>query len=235
MPVQSPAAPACEVRYLGVVPYRQAWELQKDLGRLRAIHAVPDTLLLLEHPPTYTLGRTADPAHILLTAGELGRLGIEIHNIDRGGDVTYHGPGQLVGYPILLVENRRDLLSYIRKLEEVLIRSLADFNLAAGRIAGLSGVWIGERKIAAIGVKMGRVTTHGFALNVTTDLRYFDNIIPCGIRDKGVTSMAEQLAETAAVLASLSPATVAESVARHFGGVFDRVMGVPTRLLTAQG
>jgi lipoyl(octanoyl) transferase len=240
----------CRVSYLGLTGYQEAWDLQRKLGELRGRDEIPDTLLLLEHSHTYTLGRTADPANLLLGAAELKARGAEVFHIDRGGDVTYHGPGQLVGYPIMLVEDRRDLLRYIRNLEETIILTLADFEIVSGRIEGLSGVWIGDKKIAAIGVKMGRVTSHGFALNVTTDLSYFSHIVPCGIRDKGVTSMAEQLphravscvdrgatveivdearigrrAEPVAPAAPpLAVTTVATTIAKRFGGVFDRAM-----------
>ncbi len=212
--------PSYDVRFMGTVAYRDAWDLQRELGARRADDLIPDTLLLLEHPHTYTLGRRGDPANILLSPGQLERLGVEVIESDRGGDVTYHGPGQLVGYPIMLVEDRRDLLRYVRNLEEVLIRTLRDLGIASGRIDGLSGVWIGDEKIAAIGVKMGRVTSHGFALNVTTDLSYFGYIIPCGIRDKGVTSMRRFLGDDR----PCSPIEVAARVAWRFGEVFDREM-----------
>ena len=178
-----------EVSRLGVVPYREAWDLQTTLGEQRARGEITNQLLLLEHPHTYTLGRRGDPANILLSPDELRRLGVEVIHTDRGGDVTYHGPGQLVGYPILLIEDRSNLVGYVRRLEEMLIRVLADFEIIGERIVGLSGVWIGSEKIAAIGVKMGRVTSHGFALNVNPDMSYFDHIVPCGIRDMGVTSI----------------------------------------------
>jgi len=203
---------------LGRVPYDEAWDLQRRLGDLRAREEIPDTLLLLEHPPTYTLGRRGDPANILLSRETLKKLGVAVFDVDRGGDVTYHGPGQLVGYPIMLVEDRRDLLRYIRNLEEVLMRTLSEFEITAGRIDGLSGVWIGSEKIAAIGVKMGRVTSHGFALNVSTDLSYFEHIIPCGIRGKGVTSMHLRLDHTPSL------EEVASMTAHHFGHVFGREM-----------
>lgn len=214
----------CAVSFLGIFPYQDAWDLQRRTGELRARDEVPDTLLLLEHPPTYTLGRTADSSNILLSEAELERRGIGLFEVDRGGDVTYHGPGQLVGYPIMLVEDRRDLLRYIRNLEETIIRALEDFDIESGRIAGLSGVWIGDRKIAAIGVKMGRVTSHGFALNVTTDLDYFNHIVPCGIRDKGVTSMEAELAKSRAGQPVPDIRTVAEAVASRFADVFERTL-----------
>ena len=225
--VLDPKLPPCSASYLGRVPYQEAWDLQRRLGELRARDEIPDTLLLLEHPHTYTLGRTGQSSNLLRTEEELVAFGARVFNVDRGGDVTYHGPGQLVGYPIMLVEDRRDLLRYIRNLEEAIIRALADFRIASGRIGGLSGVWIGERKIAAIGVKMGRVTSHGFALNVTTDLSYFDHIIPCGLRGKGVTSMAEQVQSLdpgGPQEATLDLTDVVRSVVIHFGQVFGRAM-----------
>jgi lipoyl(octanoyl) transferase len=176
--------------YLGRVTYAKAWDLQRRLADFRGQDLIPDVLMLLEHPPTYTLGRRGKPSNILLTPSELEEKGIEVFEVDRGGDVTYHGPGQLVGYPIMSLDLQRpDIIKYVRMLEEVLIWTLADFGIVAGRIDGLSGVWIGNEKIAAIGVKFGRVTSHGFALNVHTDMTYFEHIIPCGITDKGVTSM----------------------------------------------
>jgi len=218
MSIAAPSRLPCEVLLVGPTPYQEAWDLQRRLGEQRAADVISDTLLLLEHPHTYTLGRTANPSNILLAREELDRLGVEVIAVDRGGDVTYHGPGQLVGYPILLVEDRRDLLRYIRNLEEVLIRTLSDFGIESGRIDGLSGVWIGDEKIAAIGVKMGRVTSHGFALNVSTDLSYFRHIIPCGIRDKGVTSMERQIGAGGVP----TVAGVADSLILRFAEVFDR-------------
>lgn len=241
--------PPCRVAFLGRVPYQEAWDLQRSLAVRRAADEIPDTLLLLEHPHTFTIGRTGDPANILIAGDRLAALGAEVFDIDRGGDVTYHGPGQLVGYPIMLVEDRRDLLRYIRGLEETIILALADFDILAGRIPGLSGVWIGDDKLAAIGVKMGRVTSHGFALNVTTDLSYFGHIVPCGIRDRGVTSMVEQKGtstqspdrgrlslESGARGSSgdqdgleISVEFVARSVSNAFGQVFGRRMLVLDR------
>ena len=177
-------------------------------------------LLLLEHPHVVTLGRGADAANILLDEATRASRGIGIHETGRGGDVTYHGPGQLVGYPIIdLKPDRCDIHGYVRDLEEVLIRAAADFGVAAVRVPGLTGIWVGDRKLAAIGVRITRwVTSHGFAFNVTTDLSYFDHIIPCGITDRGVTSL---LAETGTAFALEE---VAASVARHFGDVYGRAM-----------
>lgn len=185
-----------EVRRLGLVPYGEALALQDALVRRRRAGEVPDQLLLLEHPHVITLGSSGDRNHILLDAPERALLGIELFDTGRGGDVTYHGPGQLVGYPILdLKPDRRDLHRYVRDLEEALIRGMAEFGIDGGRKPGLSGVWVGDEKLAAIGVRVssGWITSHGFALNVATDLGFFDAIVPCGIRDHGVTSMGRLL------------------------------------------
>lgn len=183
-----------DVRRLGLVPYREAWALQRELAEARRAGSIPDTLLLLEHPHTYTIGRRGTRDHVFLTDRELAERGITCLEVDRGGDVTYHGPGQLVGYPIVALGPRPDVGAYLRSLEEVLIDALADFGVRTGRLVGFTGVWIGSDKIAAIGVKVAQgVTTHGFALNVSTDLSLFRHILPCGIPDKGVTSMAREL------------------------------------------
>ena len=179
--------PAClEVRDLGLLPYLEAWELQKQLVAARKAGQVEDTLLLLEHPHVITLGRNARREHLLSVPPE-----VEVHQTNRGGDVTYHGPGQLVGYPIFdLAGLRKDVAWYMRSLEEALIGALAQFGIRAARMPGLAGVWVEQRKIAALGVHLSRwVTCHGFALNVNTDLRYFECIVPCGIRNYGVVSM----------------------------------------------
>jgi lipoate-protein ligase B len=198
-------------RWLGRVPYGEADRLQ------RALHerATDDYLLLLEHPHVYTLGTTADPAHVLV---EPATVGAELVHVDRGGDVTYHGPGQLVGYPIIdLKPDRQDVHRYVRDLEEVLIRTAADFGLEAGRIKGYSGAWVGDRKLAAIGVRIARwVTSHGFALNVTTDLAGFDLIVPCGITDRGVTSLSALLGR------DVTMPEVEAAVVTHFAAVFER-------------
>jgi lipoyl(octanoyl) transferase len=185
-----------DVRRLpGLTPYAQGWELQRELIRLRKAGEIRDTLVLLQHPPVYTVGRAARDASNL-GAGEeyLKSLGAEVFWSDRGGDATFHGPGQLVGYPILCLK-KLDTHKYLRDLEELLILVLSDYGLEAGRRSAYTGVWVGERKIAAIGVKFtsGRITSHGFALNVTTDLSWFERITPCGIRGYGVTSLAREL------------------------------------------
>jgi lipoyl(octanoyl) transferase len=183
-----------------------------------------EQLFLLEHPPVFTLGRGANSANILATPEELRARAIEVHETGRGGDVTYHGPGQLVGYPVInLKPDRCDVHRYVRDLEEVLIRTVAEYGISAGRIPGLTGVWVGDDKLAAIGVRIARwVTSHGFALNVNTNLSYFQMIVPCGITDKGVTSMARLLG------CSLDLDKVAAVAAKQFGDVFDRDLTINT-------
>ena len=180
------------VQALGTVPYGEALALQRRLVADRRAGAIGDRLLLLEHPHVITLGSAADGSHVLVDEAERRLLGIELHETGRGGDVTYHGPGQLVGYPILdLKPDRQDLHRYVRDLEEALIRLLATYGLEAGRKPGLTGAWVADEKVAAIGVRVssGWITSHGFALNVNTDLSFFRSIVPCGIRGRGVTSM----------------------------------------------
>jgi lipoyl(octanoyl) transferase len=193
---RAPARPAIEVRRLpGLVPYAKAWDVQRELVRLRRNDEIPDTLVLLEHPPVYTVGRAAKNASNL-GAGEeyLRSLGAEVFWSDRGGDATFHGPDQLVGYPILRLKDR-DTHGYLRRLEEVIIRVLQDYGLEGWHHPEYTGVWVGEKKIAAIGVKFssGWITSHGFALNVSTDLTWFDRITPCGIHGFGVTSLEREL------------------------------------------
>jgi len=182
--------PSLDVRDLGLIPYAEAWTLQQELVAERKAGNAPDTLLLLEHPHVITLGRSAQRENILTLPP-----GVELQETNRGGDVTYHGPGQLVGYPIFDLHGlRKDIAWYMRTLEGCLIEALAAFDITAERLPGLTGVWVGHDKIAAMGVHLSRwVTCHGFALNVTTDLSYFDAIIPCGIRGHGVTSMEKLL------------------------------------------
>jgi lipoate-protein ligase B len=205
---------------LGTVAYDAALDLQKELVERRRRDEIPDHLLLLQHPHVITLGvRTADArSHIVVGEAELDRRGVSVHETGRGGDVTYHGPGQLVGYPIFALEpGRRDLHRYVRDIEEALIRALATFGIAGGRVSGLTGVWVGDEKVAAIGVRVSRwITSHGFALNVTTDLDYFGLIVPCGITDRGVTSMARLLGRPPGFEA------VQDAVTQAFGAVFGR-------------
>src|SRR6266508_3341353 len=207
----------CRVIHAGRIDYLAAWEWQRELVRQRSAGAIGDTLLLIEHPHTYTLGRSTKDGHLLITPEQLAEQSIALVESDRGGDITYHGPGQVVGYPILkLSQHGGDLLRYLRLLEATLIVALASYGVTAGRIAGLTGVWVDDAKIAAIGVKLSAsgVTQHGFALNVATDLRYFQQIIPCGIADKGVTSL-ERLLGTAPLHSE-----VEQLVAAAFGAVF---------------
>jgi lipoyl(octanoyl) transferase len=177
------------------VPYAAALALQEALVADRQAGRLGDTLLLLEHEPVFTLGRNARKAHVLLPDAELRAGGFEVHETGRGGDVTFHGPGQVVGYPIVLLPaGRRDVHRYVRDLEEVMIRTCGDYGLRARRLAGLTGCWLGDEKIGAIGVRLSRwVTSHGFAFNASNDLLPFGHIVPCGIRGKGVTSLARTL------------------------------------------
>src|SRR5436190_7896119 len=181
---------ALEIRRLGIVPYADALDLQRALVEERRAERVPDLLILLQHPPVITLGVKGDGgrSNIVATDAHLATLGIDVHETGRGGDVTYHGPGQIVGYPIFdLRPDRQDVHRYVRDLEEVLIRVAGDFGVTATRISGLTGVWVGNEKLAAIGVRISRwITSHGFALNVRTDLEDFSLIVPCGIADRGV-------------------------------------------------
>jgi lipoyl(octanoyl) transferase len=179
-----------------MVDYREAWNLQRRLAEARRCDRLPDTLLLLEHPHTYTLGRRSKPEHVLLSREELERRRIPLYEVDRGGDVTYHGPGQLVGYPILKRTSARiDYISYIRDLERALVATVVRLGVPGERKDHFSGVWVGNRKLCAIGVKIDAygITSHGFALNVGPDLSYFSHIVPCGIADKGVSSLEQEL------------------------------------------
>lgn len=220
---------SCLLRELGRIDYAQALALQQELVAQRKQGTNGDQLLLLEHPHVITLGRNGHLENLLAGDEVLDRAGISFYPTDRGGDVTYHGPGQLVGYPILdLREWKRDVVGYVRAIEQVLIDTLADFGITAGRIPKLTGVWVDGRKIAAIGIHISRwVTSHGFALNVNTDLSYFQYIVPCGLT-KPVTSMAHMGA--AADLPEVS-----RSLAAHFGRVFDCEMQMEPALLAAPG
>ena len=186
------ASGLCEVRDLGRLGYAAAFELQQQLVGQRKLGEICDQLLFVEHPHVVTMGRNGRGENLLASPEVLERSGIEFHPTDRGGDVTYHGPGQIVGYPILdLRDWQRDVVAYVRAIEAVLIGTLAEFGIEGGRVAGASGVWVGDAKVAAIGVHISRwVTSHGFALNVDTDLRYFQYIVPCGLT-KPVTSLRE--------------------------------------------
>jgi lipoyl(octanoyl) transferase len=219
-----------EVRRLGIIPYTEALALQRALVEERRAGRGSDVLLLVEHPPVLTLGVKGDGgrSHILVTPEALEARGIEVSETGRGGDITYHGPGQIVGYPIIdLNPDRRDVHRYVRDLEEVLIRTVGDFGITATRVPGLTGAWVGQEKLAAIGVRISRwVTSHGFALNVTTDLSHFDLIIPCGIADRGVTSMA-RLGSTA------SRHQVEARIVEQFCRVFERELRQPVPELAA--
>ena len=209
-----------EVRRLGRVSYAEGLALQEALVVDRRAGRVGDLLLLLEHPPVITLGvkRERGASHLMAAPEVLAARGICVFETGRGGDVTYHGPGQVVGYPIVdLGPDRRDVHRYVRDLEEVMVRTAADFGITAGRIQGLTGVWVGADKLGAIGVRISRwITSHGFAFNVTTDLTQFDLIIPCGIRDHGVTSLTRLLGRP------VDLAEVENLLARHFCDVFER-------------
>ncbi len=211
----------CESRYLGRIAYADALALQQSLHEARKRNEAPDTLLLLEHPHVITLGRAANPANILADEHTRIEKSVELFETGRGGDVTYHGPGQLVGYPIIsLAPDRQDVRRYVRDLQEVLVRTARDFGVEAEPRGGeFVGVWVGEEKLAAIGIRLSRwVTMHGFAFNVTTNLDYFKLIIPCGIPDHGVTSLAKILNR------KIELEAVAEAVRKHFGDVFQRQM-----------
>jgi lipoyl(octanoyl) transferase len=203
--------------WLGCVGYDDALELQRELAALRLEGADDDTLLLLEHPPTITLGRSAQPAHVLANRDRLRALGVQLRKSDRGGDVTYHGPGQLVGYPICdLNRLGRDVHAYLRRLEGALIEAVGGFGVTARRLPPHTGVWVGDDKMAAIGVRISRwVTSHGFALNVMPDMTHFGLIVPCGIRDYGVTSLSLALGRGVEVAEALGP--VARAFTREFG------------------
>ncbi len=211
----------CDTRYLGLLPYGEAHELQKALVEKRKTDEIPDQLLLLEHSHVITLGRAAERSNILADEATRARFGVELFETGRGGDVTYHGPGQLVGYPIIkLLPGRQDLRRYVRDLQAVLVRAARDFGVEAEpRDGEFIGVWVGAENMAAIGIRIARwLTMHGFALNVTTDLSYFQLIVPCGIRGHGVTSLQKILGHPVEMEA------VARSVTRHFGAVFNREM-----------
>jgi lipoyl(octanoyl) transferase len=205
-----------DVRRLGRVRYSDGLDLQARLVEDRKAGRISDTLLLLEHEPVFTLGRNARAENVLLPEEALRARGFDVFEVGRGGDVTYHGPGQIVGYPILdLAPDRCDVRRYVRDLEEVMIRTCADYGVEAGRVPGLTGAWVGDRKIGAIGVRLSRwVTCHGFAFNVSTDLAPFSLIVPCGIAGRGTTSLELALGRPA----PLDP--VLESVTRHFAETF---------------
>jgi lipoate-protein ligase B len=231
------------VRRLGLVPYAEAWDLQKSLAAQRAAGEIPDTLLLLEHPHTYTLGRAGHAENLLWDEAQLSARGVTLHWVDRGGDITYHGPGQLVGYPIMALGTavdgagripQADYVGYVRRLEEALIRAVLQFGLVAGQMKGLTGVWVqpdvasrcphcppaarlAPSKLAAIGVKVDArgISQHGFALNVNPDMSYWDGIIGCGLADHASISLADLLDEPPSMEA------VMDAVEEAFARVFD--------------
>lgn len=209
-----------EVRRLGVVPYADALAMQRALVEERRADRIPDLLILLQHPPVITLGVKGDGGRSNIVAPEayLASLGIGVFETGRGGDVTYHGPGQIVGYPIIdLRPDRQDVHRYVRDIEDVMIRVCADYGIAAGRVEGLTGTWVGPEKIGAIGVRISRwITSHGFAFNVSTNLDHFRLIVPCGIGDRGVTSL-EKLTGRSVPIEEAEDAFI-----RHFAAVFDR-------------
>jgi lipoyl(octanoyl) transferase len=177
----------------GVVPYAAAYRAMHELAARRAAAEIPDVLALLEHPPVYTAGRRTEPAHLLLAETDIRRAGAELYHVDRGGSVTFHGPGQLVGYPIVDLGSDPDVIRYLRMVEEAVILACADLGATVGRSSrGDTGVWVDDRKVCAIGVRVSRgVTLHGFALNCATDLAWFGAIVPCGLHDRGITSLSE--------------------------------------------
>jgi lipoyl(octanoyl) transferase len=224
--------PGITVVHLGLIPYAEALALQRAVAAARLQGTVPDVLLLCEHPPVITLGRSAKGQHLVATAATLIDRNVEVHEVERGGDVTFHGPGQLVGYPILDLTNyKKDLHWYLRQLEAVIITALLHHDIPAERRQGLTGVWTNGRKIASIGVHArGWVTWHGFALNVTTDLSYFDLMVPCGIQGVEMTSVAKENPRTNV---ESVPGSVVQAFAREFG--VEVMSSTPEFLFTLQG
>jgi len=200
------------------VPYGEALALQQRVQAARVAGEIPDTLLLVEHPPVVTLGRAArDDGHLRLPREVFTARGFEVHEVGRGGDVTYHGPGQVVAYPIVdLKPDRQDVRRYVWTLEEAMIRTAAEYEVEAGRVQGFNGTWVGNNKIGAVGVRISRwVTMHGLAFNVTTDLSHFDLIVPCGIQGKGVTSLARETGK------DVPRAEVEDALIRHMCALWD--------------
>ena len=210
----------CELRNLHLVTYENGMHLQQKLVALRQNDEIPDQLLLLEHPPVITLGRGGDAANLLASPDILQKHRVRFYETTRGGDITYHGPGQIVAYPILhLGEGKRDVRKYVTRLEEVLIRTVAAYGITAKRVEGQRGIWVGNEKIAAIGVRISRwVTSHGFALNVNTNLEHFRLITPCGIQGSGVTSISREVGRTVSI------DEVREVLVRNFAEVFERAI-----------
>jgi len=202
---------------LGLIDYKDAWDLQKSVHQLRVEKKIEDVLFLLEHPNTYTFGKTADKKNLLGDQKYLDKNKISVYEIDRGGDITYHGPGQVVGYPIIdLNDWKKDTHKYLRSIEEVIIGFLTEYNLTGTRVDKYTGVWLDNRKICAIGIKVSRwITMHGFAFNINTDLKLFNGIIPCGITDKDVTSLKRELDK------EIQLSEVKEKIVRHFKTEFN--------------
>jgi lipoate-protein ligase B len=212
----------CELILLDTVPYQRAVELQESYTDAVASNREPEKFILLQHPHVITLGRGFHQENLLFTKQWLKEQGIDVEESGRGGDVTYHGPGQIVGYPILNISDQPDLHLYLRNLEELMIRCVADFGIEAHREPGMTGAWVGSEKIGAIGVRVSRwVTSHGFALNVNTDLHYFDYIVPCGIKQYGVTSLKKLLEHEMKIV------DVQDSLIAHFQAIFHRNINFP--------
>ena len=212
----------------GLTPYAAAYEAMHDLARKRAAGAIPDVLILLEHPPVFTAGRRTHASHVLLPNEDIERMGADLQEVDRGGSVTFHGPGQLVGYPIVELGRAPDVIRYLRDVEECIIRAGSDLGVELGRNRD-TGVWAGDRKVCAIGVRVSRgVTLHGFALNCTTDLSWYGAIVPCGLPDRGVTSLSELAGREITVEEALPV------VAERFAEVFGRRLAPAPGELTAK-
>jgi lipoate-protein ligase B len=238
----------CDVFSLGLIEYQKAWDLQKELVGKRSKREINDTLLLVEHSHIFTIGRSGSRNNILVSDKRLQEKNVSVCEVDRGGDITYHGPGQIVGYPILdLNEHGRDVHLMLRNLEEVIIRFLSDYGVEAGRIPEYTGVWVGQEKIAAIGIGVRRwITFHGFCLNVNPDLNYFSLITPCGIKGKGVTSLRQLKVESEKLKVKTTFGKVLpglkelqQNLIRHFGAVFNLEMrwarkGDPGRPITSE-
>ncbi len=201
---------------LGFIDYKEAWDLQRETFELRVKNKIPDVIYLLEHPNTYTLGKTADHNNLVGSEEYLSTNKISVYDIDRGGDITYHGPGQIVGYPIIsLTDWKQDTHKYLRALEETIIRTCSEYEITGGRIPEYTGVWVEDRKIAAIGIKVSRwITMHGFAFNINTDLSFFSGIVPCGIPDKDVTSIKREIKSDVPI------DEVKSKIVRNFAGIF---------------
>ena len=202
---------------LGLIDYKEAWDLQRETFELRVNNKIPDVIYLLEHPNTYTLGKTADHKNLVGSEEYLSSNKISVYDIDRGGDITYHGPGQIVGYPIInLTDWQQDTHKYLRALEETIIQTCAEYGINSGRVPKYTGVWVEDRKIAAIGIKVTRwITMHGFAFNVNTDLSFFSGIIPCGISDKDVTSIKREIKTDVPI------SEVKSRIIKKFARIFD--------------